>query len=101
RERLALRPIAVALRHERGRGGQRKPGETAVLADRVEMGGVGTVSAFCEDPLDRDLHAGVILTLVRWQPRVDLEPLVLPGDEVADLGVGDVGHGPPQVAWSD
>ena len=100
-EHVAFGRVPVALGHQRRRRGQRQPGEPAVFADRVEVRGVGAEPPFVQDLLDRHLHPGVVRPLLSGKPRVDLEVLVLEGDDRGDRVVAGLLHAAPQVALRD
>ena len=85
-QHVALAGEAVPLRHQARGGGEREAREAPVLADRVEVGRERLAPALLQQPLDRHLHAHVVLALGVREPRVDLEPLVLERDHLGDLG---------------
>ncbi len=64
RERVALGPVAVALGHQAGGGGQRQAPEAPVLGDRAEVRRVRAVAAVAQHPLGAELHPRVLDALL-------------------------------------
>src|SRR3954468_14071023 len=81
-------------------GGAYGPVATGV-GDRVEVGRVRPVAAVDEQALEAELHARVVLALLRAQRGVDLEAPVLLCQQIAHVRLGDGGGAAVQRAWRD